>query len=113
MNLLCWNSCGLRSDATVGELRWLVKNYRPSILFLSETKMVDRRAKNFMWSLGYSGSFAISSEVLSGGLVLFSSKPYSVSLRGFNSRCNNVMVSSIDLAPWRVTFVYGEPKREL
>ena len=99
MSLMCWNCRDLGSDATVGELRWLVKTYRPSILFLSETKMVDRKAMNFMWSLGYSSSFVVSSEGLSGGLALFWSLPYSVSLKGFNSHCIDVIVSSDDLAP--------------
>jgi hypothetical protein len=43
-------------DSTVGELRWLVKKYRPQLLFLSETKMRGDKAKNFMWSLGYNYS---------------------------------------------------------
>jgi hypothetical protein len=41
-----------RSDATVGELRYLVKKFRLALLFLSETKMQDHKVKGFMWSLG-------------------------------------------------------------
>jgi exonuclease III len=113
MNLLCWNCRGLGSDSTVGELRWLVRFFRPSFLLLCETKMKDSKVQNFMWSLGYTGSFAVSSEGLSGGLVLFWMHQYSVSLKGFNSRCIDVLISEENVAPWRVTFVYGEPRREL
>ncbi|XP_071680193.1 uncharacterized protein [Lolium perenne] len=94
MSLLCWNCRGLGSDSVVGELRYLLRTHRPSFLFLSETKMKDTRAQNFMWSLGYSGSFAVSSIGLSGGLALFWLPQYSVSLKGYNSHCINVMISS-------------------
>jgi hypothetical protein len=38
---------------------------------------------------------------------------YDVSLRGANSHCIDVIVTLDEVAPWRGTFVYGEPKREL
>jgi hypothetical protein len=82
------------------------------ILFLSETKMKDRRAQKFMWSLGYTGSIAVSSEGRSGGLVLFWKQPFSVELKGSNSNCIDVVVSTETGVQWRATFVYGEPRRE-
>ena len=113
MSLLAWNCRGLGSDATDGELRWLVKTFRPALLFLSETKMWDTKARNFMWSLGYSGSYAVSCEGRSGGLALFWKQPYSIPVRGCNSHCIDVRVISDETEPWRATFVYGELKREL
>ena len=65
-----------------------------------------------MWSLGYTGSFVVSSTGLSGGLALFWLQPYSVSLKGYNARCIDVLVSKDQSMPWRATFVYGEPRRE-
>jgi exonuclease III len=112
MSLLCWNCRGLGSDATVGELRWLVKHFRPGILFLSETKMWDTKARNFMWSLGYTGPFAVSCEGRSGGLALFWRQPFSISLRGANSHAIDVIVDSGEPMSWRATFIYGEPRRE-
>jgi hypothetical protein len=112
MSIIAWNCRGLGSDATVGELRYLVMKFRPALLFLSETKMWDKKAKGFMWSLGYIGSFAVRCECRSGGLVLFWKQPYSVSLGGFNSHCIDVTVKTDDAAPWFATFVYGEPRRE-
>ena len=65
-----------------------------------------------MWSLGYSGSFAVSSVGLSGGLALFWLHSFSVSLKGYNSHCIDVVISKDGCTPWRVTFVYGEPRRD-
>jgi exonuclease III len=92
MSFLFWNCRGLGSDATVGELRYLENKFRPAILFLSEIKMEDGKARGFMWSLGYTGSYALSCIGRSGGLALFWRQPYSVSVRGFNSHCINVIV---------------------
>jgi hypothetical protein len=75
--------------------------------------MKDTKVQNFMWSLGYSGSFAVSSVGLSGGLALFWLQPYSVDLKGYNSHCIDVVVSKENCAQWRATFVYGEPRKEL
>ncbi|KAM0862826.1 hypothetical protein ACQ4PT_045005 [Festuca glaucescens] len=54
--------------------------------------------------------------VISGGNTLAApivhapeAQPFSVDLKGFNAHCMDVVVSSADLAPWRVSFVYGEP----
>jgi exonuclease III len=112
MSILEWSCRGLGSDSTVGELRWLVKHFRPHFLFLSETKMKDKFAQRFMWSLGYTNSLGVSSIGQSGGLVLFWMQPYSVSLRGSNSNCIDVAVTDETRVSWCVSFVYGEPRRE-
>jgi hypothetical protein len=101
MRILCWNYCGLGSDATVGELRWLVRVHRPSLLFLSETKMWDARVRSFMWSLGYSGCYAISSSGLSGGLALFWLSLVSISIMPCNSRCIDVHITPENGIKWR------------
>jgi hypothetical protein len=74
--------------------------------------MKDKRVQSFMWTLGYSGSFAVSYEGLSGGLAIFWLQPFSVSLKGYNSHCIDVVISGDSRDLWRVSFVYGEPRRE-
>lgn len=99
----------LVSDATMGELRWLVKTYRPYLLFLSETTMRNEKTRRLMWSLGYTSSFAVSCDGCSGGLVLIWTAAYDVSMRGYNPHCIDVVVLVEGSDPWRVTFVY-EPR---
>ena len=113
MILLCWNCRGMGTDATVSELKWLIRKYRPSLLFLSETKMRDTRATNFRWMLGFSGAFAVSSDGLSGGLALFWSSDVKVDLKDFSSHLIDIVITQEDGLSWRTTIIYGEPKKEL
>ena len=48
----------------------------------------------------------------SGGLCLFWLSSINVSLKAFNSRCIDVHVKPDQGPVWRVTFVYGEPRKE-
>jgi hypothetical protein len=98
---------------TVGELRRLVKRYRPSLLFLSETKMRDTKVRKFMWSFGFSGCFAVSSDGRSGGLALFWVQDCPVSLKHYNSNIIDVTIGSDLEHMWRASFVYGEPRAGL
>ncbi|XP_071683395.1 uncharacterized protein [Lolium perenne] len=75
--------------------------------------MRDTRVRSFMWSLGYSGCFAVSSNGLGGGLGLFWLSSVSISLQGFSNRCIDTMITSEGGVTWRASFVYGEPKRDL
>jgi hypothetical protein len=62
-----------------------------------------------MWSLGYSGCFAVSSVGLSGGLVLFWLSSVSVSVKTCNARCIDAYITPESGIKWCATFVYGEP----
>jgi hypothetical protein len=112
MRILCWNCHGLGSDVTLGELHWLVRVHRSSLLFLSTTKMRDSRVHSFLWSLGYSGCFDVSSVGLSGGLVLFWLASISVSVKTCNAQCIDTHITPESGIKWRATFVYDEPRQE-
>jgi hypothetical protein len=113
MNLLSWNCRGSGRDSAVGELRWLVKQYRPSLLFLSETKMREQRIKPFMWSLGYNGCLVVNCQGRSGGLALFwSENDFCVDLQSLCPNFIDVHVKDTMGVTWRATFVYGEPRIE-
>jgi hypothetical protein len=66
-----------------------------------------------MWSLGFSGAFAVSSNGLSGGLALFWSSSVKVDLRAFSSQLIDIVVSQEEGPDFRATLIYGEPRKEL
>jgi len=68
--------------------------------------------KGFMWSLGYNACLAVNCEGRSGGLALFWSMDYCVSLQSLCPNFIDVYVKHESGAFWRATFVYGEPRTE-
>lgn len=72
--------------------------------------MSASRASNLKWRLGLCNSLAVSSDGLSGGLALFWYESISVSLLSQGDRYFDVSIKEEPTdAPWRATFVYGEP----
>ncbi|KAM0863971.1 hypothetical protein ACQ4PT_044229 [Festuca glaucescens] len=106
---------GALSPETVHEIRHLVEIHRPILLFLLETKMHATRAQDLKWRLGFDNSFGVSSDGLSGGLVLFWNNGVTMQLKSFFQSHIDVMVNydeTRDLV-WRFTGFYGCAKREL
>ena len=71
MNCLSLNCRGLGNPSTVRELRKVVRQEGPSLLFVMETKIKGKRVEDLRHVLGFSGCFAVDSDGLSGGVGLF------------------------------------------
>ena len=84
MSTISWNRRGLGNPQTVRELRKIVKQEGPSLLFVMETKIKGKRVEDLKFSLGFSGCFAIDSDGLSGGIRLFWSSDVDVNLENFS-----------------------------
>lgn len=56
-----------------------------------------------MWSLGYGGSYAVGSDGLSGGCVIFWVASMIVSVKAFNELCIDVQAKVVDGDPWRAS----------
>ena len=114
MSCLSWNCRGFGNPEAVRELRSIVKQEGPGLLFLMETKISAKRVKNLQNSLGFAGCFAVSSVGLSGGLGLFWSADLDVELKNYSSAHIDVMVQRKNdtSKKWRVTGFYGAPRVE-
>jgi hypothetical protein len=71
MNILSLNYRGGGRPETVREISDLVRLQRPSLVFLSETKMSDKKTQDLRWKFGFSNAFGVKSVGLSGGLCLY------------------------------------------
>ena len=67
--------------------------------------------KNLRWRLGLKGCLAIDSRGRRGGVALFWDENIQVNLNSINDCYIDVsIVDEPNAAPWRATFVYGEPR---
>lgn len=68
---LIWNCRGLGLDMAVPALHGLIRKHRPTMIFLSDTKMKDNRIDGIRKRMGYSHGFHVSLVGRAGGLSLW------------------------------------------
>ncbi|TXG57799.1 hypothetical protein EZV62_015628 [Acer yangbiense] len=82
---LSWNVRGLGNPRTFIALSRLLKTHSPELVFLSKTKLNDRKTDKFRNLLGYSGCFCVDSNGNSGGLMLLWKDSLMVTILSFSS----------------------------
>ena len=113
MNVLSWNCRGAGNPRTVRDLVSLVQTHSPSIVFLCETRQSKNKMKRYRSRLGLSGFEASDSDGLSGGLALYWHESLSLDVKTINKRYIDAYVTTAPgEPPWRLTYVYGEPRTE-
>ncbi|XP_042950057.1 uncharacterized protein LOC122282168 [Carya illinoinensis] len=110
MNFLVWNCRGLGNPRTVRELRLMVKEKDPRVIFLSETKSRRTKVETVRNRLGFECSFVVDSIGRSGGLVMMWKQEVCVELHTFSNNHISLTITVEEGAiPWRVTGFYGNP----
>lgn len=112
MRLAGWNCRGLGNGPAVRGLLDFQKQEDPDVLFICETKMVERNIRRFKWLLGMHGMVARDCEGRSGGIVLFWKKEVNIKLRNYSRYHIDVEIVEGDGFRWRFTGIYGEPAVE-
>ncbi|KAL5859559.1 hypothetical protein ACOSQ4_000855 [Xanthoceras sorbifolium] len=113
MKILCWNVRGLGNPRTFRALRARVREDKPEMIFLSETRLNSFGAGNIRVHLGFDGCFVVDRVGTGGGLILLWQISVDVSVRSFNCGHIDCVVSDADGRKWRFTGFYGEPKQWL
>ena len=80
MKLIAWNCRGLGTSLTIHSLLDLQKGEDLDILFLSETKMNEKRTEGLKWKLGLTSLVVKDCNGKSGGLTIFSRKDINLHL---------------------------------
>jgi exonuclease III len=91
----------------------LVKAEEADILFLSETKLIEKEMENFRWMLNMPNMIVIDCKGRSGGLALFWRNGVDVRLRWKGRYHIDVDVVEQNGTKWRFTGIYGESKQGL
>jgi hypothetical protein len=88
----------------------MVREKRPHLVFLMETKMTQRKAKVVQIKLGFENYFSVDCIGKSGGLMLLWKNSIMVEIQNFSRRQINAVVQcSSDAPSWKLTGFYGHP----
>jgi hypothetical protein len=111
MSLLSWNCRGLGNPQTVRDLRQMVKEKRPKVVFIMETKKYNQRLDFLKIKLGMDNMFVVDSVGRSGGLVLLWKEDVNLNIQNYSRRHINALVKTGggDLE-WKLTCFYGHPE---
>jgi hypothetical protein len=89
----------------------LVKEKKPKLVFVMETKLSARRMENIRIRIGYNNMFVVDSIGRSGGLALFWNKEVDVEIKNYSQRHINAEVcSEPNGQAWKFTGFYGNPE---
>ncbi|KAB2610947.1 hypothetical protein D8674_018979 [Pyrus ussuriensis x Pyrus communis] len=112
ISYIFWNCRGLGSDTTVRALHGLIRKKRPSMIFLSETKMKDHRILGVRRRLGYLHGFDVSPIGISGGLSLWWEDNLEVNIIFSSKHIIDAVMRIKGQMQWsRITGVYGTSYR--
>ncbi|KAL6219472.1 hypothetical protein ACLB2K_007231 [Fragaria x ananassa] len=112
MEVLAWNCRGMNNDRSVQALQTLIWQKKPSVVFLSETKIHDRSYLSALrLQLGLRNGEVVYSEGQSGGVALFWEDGLDIRFLSKSSNHIDVEVFIVDGSGirWRLTGFYGYP----
>lgn len=110
MNVLSWNCRGFGNPRAIRNLYRLVKDKKPAILFLMETKCSKNKMETVRIRMGFEGLFVVEAKGHSGGLALLWKESGLVDIQNYTRMHINVVVNPVDgSGSWRLTGFYGQP----
>jgi exonuclease III len=110
MIILSWNCQGLGNLRIVRDLHQMVRDKRPHLVFLMETKMTQRKAEVVRIKLGFDNCFTVDCIGKSGGLMMLWRNTILVEIQNFSRQHINAVVQCNSDAPrWKITGFYWHP----
>lgn len=111
MTAILWNCRGIGHAATIRALREINLSHRPSIIFLSETKISDSlKIQSLASSMLFDHFFFVPASGASGGLALLWKSV--IDLQIVTANANAILALILNDPPsvtWLLTGVYGPP----
>jgi exonuclease III len=109
MSLISWNCRGLGSPNAIPNLKYLVRFYKPAILFLNETLVQRNKIEDLRYVFGFSNCFSVDRVGRSGGLALFWHSSINCQIIDYSQNHITAEIIDNEKGPWRLTGYYGYP----
>jgi exonuclease III len=113
MKLLAWNYRGLGNAPAVQGLLRCQKSEEADVLFLSETKMDEKRMSVIKRKLGVEHMEVVDCEGKGGGIAVLWREGVNLVLRSKSKYHIDMQVETTGEDKWRFTGIYGEAQTEL
>lgn len=111
MSTLSWNCQSIGPPWKFRFLQDVVRQERPTLLFLCETLCGKNKMEQIRARLGYQGLLVVEAQGRSGGLALLWKETDQVNLISLSHHHIDVEVCISGTQTWRLTGFYGEPNR--
>lgn len=110
MKLICWNVWGLGKDHAFQELKRILREHKPEIIFLCKTKLKVQLMNRKTEALNFQNCLVVDSYGKRGGLALMWSKNITVDVKSYIKHNIDAIVQCKEDGLWHCTRVYGHPK---
>jgi exonuclease III len=111
MSFLSWNCRGLGNPRAVRDLHQLVKEKRPNLVFLMETKLHNKNVDLIRIKLKFDHMFMVDSVGKSGGLMLLWNDTIEVAIQNYSRRHINAQIKvGKNKGEWKFSGFYGHPE---
>lgn len=111
MSLIAWNCRGLANLRAVRFLKEINNQYRPSLIFLCETLVKEKRIKEVCKAINFAGYHCVDAQGHGGGLALLWKNEGGIVIKDSCSNFIDFEVSNDQVGRWRYTGFYGFPER--
>ncbi|KAL7230196.1 hypothetical protein ACSBR2_008666 [Camellia fascicularis] len=110
MNLLIWNCRGVDNNTFKRNMRDLIRNHKPVMIILMETKVTLSSMGTFFDNLGFTASSSVDPNGRAGGIWLLW-EPSQVSINVFeaNHQVIHATINRVDYKEWVLSAVYASP----
>jgi hypothetical protein len=110
MIILSWNCRGLGNPRIVRDLCRMVKEKKPGMVFLMETKCRLNKMERIRCKLGLSNMLAVDCVGKSGGLALLWANDVDVEIKNYSCRhISATILANSSKGSWKFTGFYGHP----
>jgi hypothetical protein len=110
MSTIAWNCRGLGNLRVIPKIKFLVRYYKPDILFLSETLVEVNKIEDFRYLLGYDSCFAPVRNSRGGGIALFWRSTVNCSIVNYSANHISAKIEEACGKTWIFTGFYGYPE---